>query len=66
MRGFSFLFVYAISDIVTDTLCIDLLESLSRTERLKGSTIGSCKSRVVRFVFQDQSLVSCVTYQQRV
>ena len=52
MRGFSALFVYTISDIVTDSLCLDLLESLSRT---KGSTVGSCKSRVVRFVFKISS-----------
>jgi hypothetical protein len=48
----------SISGIVTYTLCIDSFESLSRTERLKASTVSSCKC----FVIHDQILVSCVTY----
>ena len=52
LREFWVLFVY-ISDIVTYTLRIDSLESLSRTELLKTSTVGNRELRNVYFVFQD-------------
>ena len=55
------LFVY-ISNVVTYTLRIDSLESLSRTELLKTSTVCYRKLRNVCFVFQNQFFVFCVTY----
>jgi hypothetical protein len=42
--------------------CIDSLESLSRIEHWKGSTVGNCKLRDVCFVFHDRFPVSRVTY----
>ena len=61
-KSFGFYLCKYIYDVITYTLCITSLESLSRTERLKASTIGTSKLRFLLCFFMiSSSFFFCYT-----